>query len=712
MAGSVHHDLSGPWSAIVRAPFVRIAVPFMVGIALAGWAEAPWPPALFLFLCITPAAAALLFLPILPVERWKRGLALSLWFLCTGILWQAYHDPATDPVHGARIADRDGIWSVRITAVNGSSARTVRADAELLGLIDGDTLLACNGRAMLTLLHDGTGTVPRRGDRLLLDAPLRPIARTPDPGGFDRAAWAASRGMAHELFAPHHQWRVVDHERRWTDAFLSVRERVSQWIDEAAPAPRERALVKALVLGQRDELDSEQRTAFARSGTIHVLAVSGLHVGIIYGVLAFLLGWWGGGDRARLVRGLFILAALWAYAGITGAAPSVMRATIMFSLFTVAGMAGQRTDHLNSLFAAAFLILLWDPTQLGRIGFQLSFLAVFGIILLHDPIHTLWNPRHKVLRGAWSLAVVSIAAQLLTLPAGMYHFGAIPTWFLPANLLVVFAVGIAVPAAAALLVLYQVPLIGGLLTSALMLLLKGIGLVTAFFARLPGAYPEVRIDAMTMLLLYILILGVAARSVWRWRRLDTLVLAVVALLFLVWGLRAREANTQACFTVFDDHRQPFASIREGRRFTVLADDSLWHTTPALRTKAERYRAAFGLEEPAMLSPQDLMATVVGGAGPTIAARGRWRSPRFDVRFLDGREPFTPNTGDLRHDVLVVLDGRHLNDEDLAHMARSARHVVLAGRMAIQARESLRMACAEQGSTFHHVREQGAFVLYR
>lgn len=122
------------------------------------------------------------------------------------------------------------------------------------------------------------------------------------------------------------------------------------------------------------------------AGTIHILAVSGTHVGFIYLMLLFMFRWWGGGHKARLLRGVIILLALWCYAGLTGGSPSVLRATIMFTLFTLAGMSRQRASPLNSLFSAAFILLLADPHMLVEIGFQLSFLAVLGLILFHAPI--------------------------------------------------------------------------------------------------------------------------------------------------------------------------------------------------------------------------------------------------------------------------------------------------------------------------------------
>ena len=158
-------------------------------------------------------------------------------------------------------------------------------------------------------------------------------------------------------------------------------------------------------------------------------------------MLLFMLGWWGGSGKVRLMRGSLILLALWGYAGLTGGSPSVLRATIMFSLFTLASMSSRRADPINSLFTAALVLLVWEPHMLIEIGFQLSFLAVLGILLFHRPIERLWVPNGKWVGRIWTLTVLSLSAQLLTTPLSLYYFKAFPVWFLPANLVVVTAVG-------------------------------------------------------------------------------------------------------------------------------------------------------------------------------------------------------------------------------------------------------------------------------
>ncbi|MBK8948695.1 MAG: ComEC/Rec2 family competence protein [Flavobacteriales bacterium] len=215
-----------------------------------------------------------------------------------------------------------------------------------------------------------------------------------------------------------------------------------RWLDRSGLPDRERAVVLALLLGIRNELDAAQKDAFARSGTMHVLAVSGMHVALIYWVLMALLKPLGGGGVARWSRAVIALLVLWGYAGITGATPSVLRATVMCSLFVIAGLSERRSATLNTLAGSALLLLVWDPRMLFQLSFQLSFLAVLGIVLCYDPIRRLWSPGNVVLRYCWSLIAVSLAAQLFTTPVSLAVFKAFPVWFLPANIIIVTLVNI------------------------------------------------------------------------------------------------------------------------------------------------------------------------------------------------------------------------------------------------------------------------------
>lgn len=700
------------WGAILRAPMLRIALPFVGGITWAMW----WPIQVKfiggLLLAVTIAAVLLLALSTHHAGRWRRGAITMLWCFIFGLFWQIVRDPHTHPLHAAQDGAERVCRVLHITAINGISEKVLRADGVVRGAYVEGRLQRRVGKVMLTLMRTPGSPDPVAGDELVVCSALGPIERIPDPGGFDRRAWAASRGMYHELFAGTDEWSVQGHAWRWTDLFEGTRQKVSTWLADSGLPYRERALVKALVLGLRDELDGEQRDAFVRSGTIHVLAVSGTHVGFIYAMLLFMLGWWGGTARARLVRGVLILVALWCYAGLTGAAPSVLRATFMFSLFTVAGMASRRAEPLNSLFAAAMVLLVWDPHMLVEIGFQLSFLAVLSIILFHGPIERLWIPNNKYVGHFWTLAVMSIAAQLLTTPLSIYLFQAFPVWFLPANLVVVTAAGFAVYGAVGLLAFHKVPLLGPLVAMLLTLLLTIVDRVTGFFASLPGAYPAIRIGAFDMVLLYVLVAFVAMWLIWRWRTGLHIAFVTLSLLMVSWGWQARNVHDRVTFTVFDDRKALQAAITVGRECVVLGADSALQQDQWLGKKIERQMRSMGLTTLSILPREWLHADRSVRAGATLAGGGMWRTTGLQVHFFSAESALHGGTFHEGHDVLVIHDLRFISEDVLAEEASKAKQVVVAGGMGWKTRAFILKWCAEHGKPCHDVRDQGAFVLER
>lgn len=699
-------DLHGPWSAIRRSPMVRMATPFIVGVAFATGAHPAVLPTVSILVSVSLSVLVMLLLPTGSKERWQRGAVQAAWFVAFGAAWQTLRSPRHDALHASRTGSEEGYWLVEVDAVNSTSARAVRADAELIGRMTGQILQPVNGRVLLTLLRGDSMLAVRPGDRLTLEGSAAPITRVPDPGGFDRRSWAASRGIAHEMLGGPGRWQVLTHRWRWTEAFAGLRSRIGAWLEQSGLSTSERALVKAMVLGERDELDGDRRDAFVRSGTIHVLAVSGMHVGLIYMVLTFLIGWWGKGTHARWLRCVLVLVALWFYAGLTGASPSVLRATVMFSLFTLAGAARQRTDHLNSLFAASLVLLLWDPGMLMQASFQLSFLAVLGIILFLRPIEQLWSPRPWLVRKAWSLAALSISAQALTTPVSMYLFKAFPMWFLPANLIVVTVVGIAVYGGVALLALHQVPLVGAAITGVLTTLLGVIDGSTAFFAGLPGAYPAVRVELIDMILLYVLILALGAWWRWHWGAARMVSFVTIAVLLVHWSTRAYEAGERTTFVVYDQPGGLLAGMLSGRELVVAASADSLLINAGVISKLERHQRQAGIEK-VIPAGMDFRGQALVQHGSTMMAQGRWRSPAMDVLLYDG-ETDPPPEG--RFDAIVLHMMKRIDDEQLLRLSACARRFVLASDLSWRVRDRIMDWADRHDVAVHDIRTQGAFIL--
>lgn len=698
--------LHGPWSAVRRAPMVRMAGPFVLGVAVAAGTEPGTSAVLSLLACASLALIGALLLPVDLRTRWRRGAALALWFMAFGAAWQAVRAPQHDAAHALNAALGEGHWLLEVSGINRQDVRSVSAEGALRAVLRGDTVEAAKGKVLLSLRCPEEQRPLRPGDRLLVTGALQRIARVPDPGGFDRRAWAASRGIALELMAMPSAWSVVGQAWHWSSVFDGPRGRISRWLESSDLNAREGALVKAMVLGERDELDSGRRDAFVRSGTIHVLAVSGMHVGLIYLVLSSLLSGLGKAGWARVARGALVLIGLWCYAGLTGASPSVMRASVMFSLFTVAGMARARTDHLNSLFAAAWLLLLWDPGMIAQASFQLSFLAVLGIILFQRPLERLWAPRSRWVARTWSLAVLSVSAQALTAPVSLLLFKGFPLWFLPANLVVVTAVGFAVYGSVALLLLHAVPVAGAVIGWGLRALIAIIDASTAFFAQLPWAYPTVRIGVWEALGLYALILGLGAWWGWRWRTGWYAAMIACALLLGAWSLRATEGRSRRQLVVYDQPKGFVAGMLVGRDLVVVASADSLLADPRVVSKLERHQRHAGIAR-ILPAGTDWQGVTMSEHAVAVMAAGRLRTPGLDVLFASGSMPVPMKD---RFDAILLHGSEPFRANALDSLAILGGPLVLTADVPGRTRRQVLAWAASRPVALHDIRGQGAFLL--
>lgn len=225
------------------------------------------------------------------------------------------------------------------------------------------------------------------------------------------------------------------------------------------------ALCKALCIADKSDLTSTVKKDFSRAGASHILAVSGMHVGIIFTAISTLIGLISQSRKFSRIASIVAICFLWFYAFICGLQPSIVRACTMFTIPIIGKLLKRDSSSLSSLLFTAFCMVIYDYTNLSNIGFQLSFLAVAGILLFQEKIFNIFHLQNKILIWLWSLTSVSIAAQITTLPLTIYYFHNIPVLSLFSNLIVV--------PIATLLIYFS----GGLLTFQLTSLSKFISLI-------------------------------------------------------------------------------------------------------------------------------------------------------------------------------------------------------------------------------------------
>ena len=367
------------------------------------------------------------------------------------------------------------------------------------------------------------------GDRILVKGAPSLIRPPPNPYQFDYSKFQQRRGVywQHWLDSSNIMLRRSNPRTSLRASVFSLRRTCKQQIEKYLPSGPSQEIAGAMLLGMRRDISPQVKEAFAGSGTMHLLAVSGLHLGIIYGVLLLIFGRWRHHVRGKWVFLVLVLTVLWLFTLLTGLSPSTRRAAIMFSVLLLGKQWNRQGNSYNALAFSAFIILLIDPWELYSVGFQLSYLALSGILFLQPKISPWLKFRYRVPQYIWDLITVSFSAQLAVLPLTLYYFHQTSLYFLLGNMVLV-------PLAFAILVagfcfLIAAPSAGlsTLLAKPVNLLLEFVHAYNQWLAQLPGAmWKEVWISTWQVLLCYgLLICGI--RFLQRWRIMDLRALLVI-----------------------------------------------------------------------------------------------------------------------------------------------------------------------------------------
>lgn len=268
------------------------------------------------------------------------------------------------------------------------------------------------------------------GDQIVILTKPQTIKNAGNPFEFDYQKMMSTKGIRFSVYLTDATWlKTGNRIGRITYKAEQIRDNLIAILATALTEKEERSVVSALTLGYRAEIDQETTDYFASTGAMHVLSVSGLHVGLIYFILGFLLSFIKRGRSGLLIFSAIIILFLWIYAFITGFSPSVQRATVMFTFVIVGNNLRRQVNIYNSLSASAFLLIVLNPHVIFDIGFQLSYLAVFGIVLIQPGLYNLFELTNPILKWSWGLFTVSVAAQLTTFPLGLFYFNQFPNLF-------------------------------------------------------------------------------------------------------------------------------------------------------------------------------------------------------------------------------------------------------------------------------------------
>lgn len=276
------------------------------------------------------------------------------------------------------------------------------------------------------------------GEKFIFQGKIQSFRNFGNPDDFDYVRYMHNQGFSGSSFIQIGQWQGIGSvETSLKFSALKIRQQLLDFYKSLNFDDTEYSILAALTLGYQGALSDDLLQGFRTTGTVHVLSVSGLHVGIIYLMISFLLSFIRRGDKYYFLKPLLIILLLWLYAFVTGLPVSVVRASLMLTIFCVSEIIGKKSFSIHALFIAAFFILLYSPLSLFDVSFQLSFMSVLAILCLHPEATNLVVIKNKYLRNVWSMFTLSVVAQLATFPICLYYFGTFPTYFFLANLVIV-----------------------------------------------------------------------------------------------------------------------------------------------------------------------------------------------------------------------------------------------------------------------------------
>lgn len=423
------------------------------------------------------------------------GLAVNLIFLVLGI--SIYHTYNKKPVF-----HKNGYFEATLLELPQVKSNSFESVAVINSFIRNDTLFPTHEQVIIYFSKDNEISNLQVGNILLFRTNPELIKNFGNPYEFDYRKYLEQKKIYRQVYLDNRSWIKTKYTRNSLPILAEkTRQKLLKIYQKLPIDKKELEILSALTLGYKRDLDPETKHVFSSAGAMHVLAVSGLHVGIIFWIIIFLLGNIRKRRAGRIIFTVFSVTSLWIYAFITGLSPSVMRAAAMFSIFIFSEIFRRKSNIYNSLAASAFFILLFNPNNLFEAGFQLSYSAVFGIVYLQPIMSSFINLKNKVLIFFMNLLIVSIAAQIATTPFTIYYFGQFPSYFWLTNIIIIPAVMILIPLGIFLLCISGLPLLANVAAIIINTIIKFIYLVLTQIEHLPFSVLHLTISKAQQLII-------------------------------------------------------------------------------------------------------------------------------------------------------------------------------------------------------------------
>ncbi len=420
-------------------------------------------------------------------HRWLPGLLINILLIFAGAILLKAHKPEKIQTYGTLITG-EAVISEPISEKDNS----YKSFLQNISYKYNDTVISERSKIIVYFSKNEAVKKLKYGDKIIFKSRINKITNPGNPHEFDYKKYLLRKGITGQVFLKNDNWKIISHHHANPifDFAYRIRNQLETVYEKSGITGNELSVLQALTLGDRSEIDDEIRQAYVASGAMHILAVSGLHVGIIFLLFNFLLKFL---DKIKYnkkhigtwTKAVLLMIVIWSFAILSGLSPSIRRAAVMFTFVIIGKALNRHINIYNSISASAFILLIINPYQITEVGFQLSYAAVLGIIFFQAKIVALFKIKNKILYYLWSLTAVSIAAQLTTFPITLYYFHIFPTFFFLSNIIVIPAATLIIIFAVFLLISSSLPIVPDVFSFLLKYILKGMNISVSFIEQLP-----------------------------------------------------------------------------------------------------------------------------------------------------------------------------------------------------------------------------------
>jgi competence protein ComEC len=564
------------------------------------------------------------------------------------------------------------------------TSKNIRFVADVYNLKDE----ASTGRILVNFRKDNTKTNLQIGTKLAINAKVLPHQKPLNPDQFDYGSFLKNKSIFGQVYTDDASIAVFTTKEKSLYYYSSIfRNRVMENLKNSGFSQKELSVVHALILGQRQDLDPTVLQNYQYAGVIHILSVSGLHVGFVLLFLNYFLNFLPNSSTFRIFKVLIIIFVLWSFALVAGFSPSVVRSVTMFSFVAVGMYMRRKTYVFYTFYCSIFIILLFEPSFVFDVGFQLSYLALFFILWLQPEFAKIWQPKNKILSYFWDVLTITFAAQLGTMPLSLYYFHQFPGLFFAANLMIMFLITIIMGVGLFLVLIAFWTEIPTFSVKILEYLIRFLNLIVEKIASYEAfIFKDISFDLSMMLSLFLTIFGIGWFVIKPNFRATTILLCSVLLFQISYFLFDFNSKNKDELLVFQARYNTLLLERKGIVVTVFSN-----IEDSLLVRKDRNIQSFSVAN----------GTSIGQIKqvPNLLFFHKKK-----ILILDSTSVFVP---DLKPNILLVTQSPKVNYERFLN-AYEPELVIVDASNYRNVVEKIRKTCSQKKIPFHAVAEKGFY----